>query len=147
MWCSSKLRLRKGHPIRARHKQDWGQGFIFLLPQAAVLDYPNQILAVVVLSQHRVLPYKTFRPHATCDVRCMGHIIRTWFAFFLMAQHSKFGKGAGPHLYIYIPHLHNLHKISVLQQACFTTKGIIHNGNNMTSSPRAKDTLAALQTN
>ena len=86
VWCSSKLRLRKGHPLWARHKQDWDRGFIFLLPQAAVLDYPNQILAMVVLSQHRVLPYKTFRPHATCDAQCMGHIIRTWFAFFLMAH-------------------------------------------------------------
>ena len=41
--------------------------------------------------------------------------------------------------------LHNLHKISALQQACFTTRRIIHNGNNMTSSPRGKDTLVALQ--
>ena len=62
------------------------------------MDYPNQILAVVVLSQHRVLPYKTFRPHATCDARCMGHIIRMWFAFSLMAQHLQFSEGAGPHL-------------------------------------------------
>ena len=27
----------KGHPLQVRHKQDWGQGFILLLPQTAVL--------------------------------------------------------------------------------------------------------------
>ena len=36
--CHPNNRLRlKGHPLQARHKQDWGKGFIFLLPQAAVL--------------------------------------------------------------------------------------------------------------
>ena len=27
----------EGHPLQVRHKQDWGRGFILLLPQAAVL--------------------------------------------------------------------------------------------------------------
>ena len=27
----------EGHPLQARHKQDWGRGFILLLPQTAVL--------------------------------------------------------------------------------------------------------------
>ena len=27
----------KGHPLQVRHKQDWGQGFILLLTQTAVL--------------------------------------------------------------------------------------------------------------
>ena len=27
----------QGHPLLVRHKQDWGRGFILLLPQAAVL--------------------------------------------------------------------------------------------------------------
>ena len=30
-------RRLKGHPLQVRHKQDWGQGFILLLPQDAVL--------------------------------------------------------------------------------------------------------------
>ena len=29
--------LLKGHPLQAKHKQDWDQRFILLLPQAAVL--------------------------------------------------------------------------------------------------------------
>ena len=27
----------EGHPLQVRHKQDWGRGYIFLLPQTAVL--------------------------------------------------------------------------------------------------------------
>ena len=27
----------EGHPLQVRHKQDWGRGFILLLPQTAVL--------------------------------------------------------------------------------------------------------------
>ena len=27
----------EGHPFQARHKQDWGRGFILLLPQTAEL--------------------------------------------------------------------------------------------------------------
>ena len=27
----------EGHPLQARHKQDWGRGFILLLPQTAAL--------------------------------------------------------------------------------------------------------------
>ena len=27
----------EGYPLQARHKQDWGRGFIFLLPQTAAL--------------------------------------------------------------------------------------------------------------
>ena len=33
-WSSSSF---EGHPLQARHKQDWGRGFILLLPQAAAL--------------------------------------------------------------------------------------------------------------
>ena len=31
----------EGHPLQVRHKQDWGRGFILLLPQAAVLPESN----------------------------------------------------------------------------------------------------------
>ena len=32
-----RRRRFEGHPLRVRHKQDWGRGFIFLLPQDAVM--------------------------------------------------------------------------------------------------------------
>ena len=28
----------EGHPVQVRHKQDWGRGFIVLLPQTAALS-------------------------------------------------------------------------------------------------------------
>ena len=34
--CLSSSSL-EGYPLQVRHKQDWGRGFILLLPQAAVL--------------------------------------------------------------------------------------------------------------
>ena len=39
-YCSCFITLSssfEGHPLQARHKQNWGQGFIFLLPQTAAL--------------------------------------------------------------------------------------------------------------
>ena len=59
---------------------------------------PDQMLAVVVLSQHRVSSSKTVRRRALCGARCMGHVIRTWSAVSYMAPHSQFGEGARPHL-------------------------------------------------
>ena len=34
---SSSSSSFEGHPLQVRHKQDWGRGFILLLPQTAVL--------------------------------------------------------------------------------------------------------------
>ena len=31
----------EGYPLQARHKQDWGRGFILLLPQTAALPGSN----------------------------------------------------------------------------------------------------------
>ena len=56
------------------------------------------MLAVILLSQHRVLSFKTVRPRAPCGARCMGHAIRTWSAVCLMAPHSQFDEGARPYL-------------------------------------------------
>ena len=36
-----RRRCLKGHPLQVRHKQDWCQGFILLLLQAAVLIGSN----------------------------------------------------------------------------------------------------------
>ena len=34
---SSSSSSFEGHPLQVRHKQDWGRGFILLLPQTAAL--------------------------------------------------------------------------------------------------------------
>ena len=56
------------------------------------------MLAVMLLSQHRVSSSKTVRPRAPCGARCIGHAIRTWSAVCSAAPHSQFGEGARPHL-------------------------------------------------
>ena len=58
----------------------------------------NQMLAVVLLNQHRVLSSKTIRPHAPCCPQCIGHAVRTWSAICSEAPHLQFGEGAIPHL-------------------------------------------------
>ena len=56
------------------------------------------MLAMVLLSQHRVSSSKTVRPRAPCGARCIGHAVRTWSAVCSEAPHSQFGEGARPHL-------------------------------------------------
>ena len=63
-----------------------------------LLHYLNQMLAVVLLSQHRVSSSKTVRPRAPCGARCIGHAVSTWSAVCSEAPHSQFGEGARLHL-------------------------------------------------
>ena len=56
------------------------------------------MLAVVLLSMHRVSSSKTVRPRAPCGARCIGHAVRTWSAVCSEAPHSQFGEKAGPYL-------------------------------------------------
>ena len=58
----------------------------------------DQMLAVMVLSQHQVLSSETVRACAPCGAQCMGHVIRTWSAVCLAAPRSRFGEEARPHL-------------------------------------------------
>ena len=60
----------------------------------------NQMLAVVLLSQHRVSSSKTVKPRAPCGARCIGHAVSTWSAVCSEATHSQFGEGAKSHLYM-----------------------------------------------
>ena len=59
---------------------------------------PDQMLAVVLLSQHRVLSFKTVRPRTPCGAQSIGHAVSTWSAVCSEAPHSQFGEGARPHL-------------------------------------------------
>ena len=56
------------------------------------------MLAVVLLTQHRVSSSKIVRPRAPCGARCIGHAVSTWSAVCSEAPHSQFGEGARPHL-------------------------------------------------
>ena len=93
-------RRRRHHLKRIHSRSDTNrtgaEGSSFYYPR--LLHCLNQMLTVVLLSQHRVSSSKTVRPHATCGVRCIGHAVSTWFAVCSEAPHSQFGKGARPHL-------------------------------------------------
>ena len=93
---SSSSSSFEGHPLQVRHKQYWGRGFILLLPR--LLYCLDQMLAVVLLSQHRVSSSKTVRPRTPCGARCIGHAVSTWSAVCSEAPHLQFGEGARPHL-------------------------------------------------
>ena len=56
------------YPLQVRHKQDWGEGLSLYYPR--LLYCLNQMLAVVLLSQHRVSSSKTVRSrvHVVPDV-------------------------------------------------------------------------------
>ena len=95
---SSSSSSFEGHPLQARHKQDWAEGLSFYYPR--LLHCLDQMLAVMSLSQHRVSSSKTVRPRAPCGARCIGHAVSTWSAVCSEAPHSQFGKGARPHLCI-----------------------------------------------
>ena len=95
-YCLSSLSSFKGYPLQVRYKQDWGREFILLLPQTAEL--PDQMLAVVLLSQHRVSSFKTVRSRAPCGALYIGHAVSTWSAVCSKAPHSQFGEGVRPHL-------------------------------------------------
>ena len=56
------------------------------------------MLAVVVLSQHRVASCKTCRPRVPLGIWCMRHKDMTGSAVCSVAPHSQCGDGARPHL-------------------------------------------------
>ena len=58
----------------------------------------DQMLAMMLKSQHRVLLSKTVRPCAPCGPQCIGHAIRTWSAVCSVVPHLHFGERAKPHL-------------------------------------------------
>ena len=95
------LRRRRRHRLKgilssSDTSRTGAEGLSFYYPR--LLHCLNQMLAVVVLSQHQVSSSKTVRPRALCDARCIGHAISTWSAVCSEAPHSQFGEGARPHL-------------------------------------------------
>ena len=81
-----RCRLLKEHPRWVSHKQDWGRGFILLLPQADV-PYGSDAGSDSV---HRVSSSRTLRPRASCGARCLGHVIWTWSTICSVTRHWQF---------------------------------------------------------
>ena len=86
----------KGIHSRLNTNRTGDKGLSFYYPR--LLCCLNQMLAMMLLTQHRVLSSKTVRPRAPCGARCIGHAVRTWSAVCSEAPHSQFGEGARPHL-------------------------------------------------
>ena len=84
----------KGIHFRSDTNRTGAEGLFFYYPR--LLHCLNQMLAVVLLSQHRVLSSKTVRPRAPCGAQCIGHAVSTWSAVCSVAPHSQFGEGARP---------------------------------------------------
>ena len=92
----ARRRRLKGIHSRSDTNRTGAEGLSFYYPR--MLHCLNQMLAVVLLSQHRVSSSKTVRPRAPCGAQCLGHAGRTWSAVCSETPHSQFGKGARPHL-------------------------------------------------
>ena len=86
-------RLKSIHS-RSDTNRTRADGLSFYYPR--LLHCLNQMLAVMLLSQHRVSSSKTVRPRAPCGARCIEHAIRTWSAICSEAPHLQFGVGARP---------------------------------------------------
>ena len=91
-----RRRRLKGIHSRSDTNRTGAEGLSFYYPR--LLYCLDQMLAVMLLSQHRVSSSKIVGPRAPCDARCMGHIVSTWSAVCSEAPHSQFGEGARPHL-------------------------------------------------
>ena len=91
-----RRRRLKGIHSRPDTNRTGAEGLSFYYPR--LLYCLDQMLAVMLLSQHRVSSSRTVRPRAPCGARCMGHIVSTWYAVCSEAPHSRFGEGARPHL-------------------------------------------------
>ena len=91
-----RRRRLKGIHSRSDTNRTGAEGLSFYHPR--LLHCLDQMLAVMLLSQHRVSSSKTVRSRAPCGARCIGHAVSTWSAVCSEAPHSQFGEGARPHL-------------------------------------------------
>ena len=91
-----RCRCLKGIHSRPDTNRTGAKGLSFYYPR--LLHCLDQMLAVMLLSQHRVSSSKTIRPRAPCGARCVGHIVGTWSVVCSEAPHSQFGEGVRPHL-------------------------------------------------
>ena len=91
-----RRRRLKGIHSRSDTNKTGAVGLSFYYP--SLLYCLNQILAMVLLSQHQVSSSKTIRPRASCGARCIGHTVKTWSAVCSEAPYSQFGVGARTHL-------------------------------------------------
>ena len=86
----------EGYPLQVRYKQDWGRGFILLLPQTAALAESDAGSDVIKPASSFVIQNR--QTSCSMGARCMGHVVSTWSAVCSEAPHSQFNEGTRPHL-------------------------------------------------
>ena len=84
-----------GKDQHLRQKQQQDNNVVELLNHPL---FRNQMLAVMVLSQHRVSTSKTVSPRTPVGARCTGHVRMMCSAVCSAAPHSQFDVGARLHL-------------------------------------------------
>ena len=92
-WSFRRRRL-KGIHSRSDTNRTGAEGLSFYYPR--LLHCLDQMLAVMLLSQHRVSSSKTVRPRALCGARCIGHAVSTWSAFALRRHTCNLVKERDP---------------------------------------------------
>ena len=95
------IATRRCHRLKSIHSRSdtnrtGAEGLSFYYPR--LLHCLNQMMAVVLLTQHRVSSSKIVRLRAPCGARCIGHAVSTWSAVCSEAPHSQFGEGARSYL-------------------------------------------------
>ena len=86
--------------IQVRHKKRMGtKGLFFYYP--SLLCCPDQMLALMELSQHLVSLSKTVSPIIPRGAwACIGHAEIMWSAVCSLVPHSQFAEEARPHLFM-----------------------------------------------
>ena len=85
------VRRLKRYPLQVRHKQDWGRGFILLLPQTVVLhesDADSDVIKIYIYIGFVIQNRQT-----SCSMWCpnIGHAVRTWSVVCSEAPHLSTG--------------------------------------------------------
>ena len=93
----TKKKIIVGHQLWIKHKQDWGQGFIHLLPRAAAL--PESDAGEMVLSRNWVSSSKPSDHvlHTQYHMPAVRHAVKTWSAVCSAAPGSQSCEGVRPH--------------------------------------------------
>ena len=120
---ANRRRRLKGIHSRSDTNRTGAEGLSFYYPR--LLHCLNQMLAVVLLSQHRVSSSKTVRPRASCGAQCIGHAVRTWSAVCPEVPHSQFGERARPHLVHGRMESPNISLVSTNKQSVVPTKRVL----------------------
>ena len=87
------FRSRRRHRLKGIHSRSdtsrTGADYLFFY-YPRLLHCLDQMLAVVLLSQHRVSSSKTVRPRAPCGARCIGHAVSTVHGLrFAQRRHTR----------------------------------------------------------